>query len=271
MSHPLVCMLRQILYQRSCVMRIIPFFHYIFLRTQFIDTSVTMFYIGDLLYMCFHNLCVRITLFDSLLISFTRTGSKVCSLKISICVCVYVSVSYKCTGLPFHFHVSFSYILHFLGYPYRLWSESHAILRADWAVEGGERVGTYRLRCTRTVNYVRPGPRGVPLGCAATNVLLLLLPNFTVSAPHFFHSFYATYPPSYYRLALIPYTLFIYVPIYTSLLLQRTTWCGNKETGLLLLLISCHVDDEEEGRALTRGTPSTFTQIFIHLHQLVWP
>ena len=25
------------------------------------------------------------------------------------------------------------------------------------------------------------------------------------------------------------------------------TWCGNKETGLLLLLISGHVDDEEEG------------------------
>ena len=34
------------------------------------------------------------------------------------------------------------------------------------------------------------------------------------------------------------------------------TRCGNKETGLLLLLISGHVDDEEEGRALTRGLPS---------------
>jgi len=49
------------------------------------------------------------------------------------------------------------------------------------------------------------------------------------------------------------------------------TWCGNKETGLLLLLIFGHVDDEEEGRALTRGRPSTFTQNFIHVHRLVWP
>ena len=49
------------------------------------------------------------------------------------------------------------------------------------------------------------------------------------------------------------------------------TRCGNKETGLLLLLISGHVDDEEEGRALTRGLPSTVTQRFIHAHRLVWP
>ena len=49
------------------------------------------------------------------------------------------------------------------------------------------------------------------------------------------------------------------------------TRCGNKETGLLLLLISGHVDDEEEGRALTRGLPSTVTQKFIHAHRLVWP
>jgi len=49
------------------------------------------------------------------------------------------------------------------------------------------------------------------------------------------------------------------------------TWCGNKETGLLLLLISGHVDDEEEGRALTRGLPSTVAQRFIRAHRLVWP
>jgi len=49
------------------------------------------------------------------------------------------------------------------------------------------------------------------------------------------------------------------------------TRCDNKETGLLLLLISGHVDDEEEGRALTRGLPSTLTQRFIHAHRLVWP
>jgi len=51
------------------------------------------------------------------------------------------------------------------------------------------------------------------------------------------------------------------------------TRCGNKETGLLLLLISSHVDDEEEGRALTRGLPSTITQRFMHVHWLVrlWP
>ena len=49
------------------------------------------------------------------------------------------------------------------------------------------------------------------------------------------------------------------------------TRCGNKETGLLLLLISDHVDDEEEGRALTRRLPSTVTQRFIHAHRLVWP
>jgi len=49
------------------------------------------------------------------------------------------------------------------------------------------------------------------------------------------------------------------------------TRCGNKETRLLLLLISGHVDDEEEGRALTRGLPSTVTQRFIHAHWLVWP
>jgi len=48
------------------------------------------------------------------------------------------------------------------------------------------------------------------------------------------------------------------------------TRCGNKETGLLLLLISGHVDDEEEGRALTRGLTSTVTQRFIHAHRLVW-
>ena len=52
---------------------------------------------------------------------------------------------------------------------------------------------------------------------------------------------------------------------------KQNTWCGNKETGLLSLLISGHVDDEEEGRALTRGLPSTFTQSFIHVHRLVWP
>jgi len=49
------------------------------------------------------------------------------------------------------------------------------------------------------------------------------------------------------------------------------TWCGNKETGLLLLLISGHVDNEEEDRVLTRGLPSTVTQRFIHAHRLVWP
>jgi len=56
-----------------------------------------------------------------------------------------------------------------------------------------------------------------------------------------------------------------------SLVVYVHTWCGNKETGLLLLLISGHVDDEEEGRALTRGLPSTATQSFIHVHRLVWP
>jgi len=40
---------------------------------------------------------------------------------------------------------------------------------------------------------------------------------------------------------------------------ETCTRCGNKETGLILLLISGHVDDEEEGRALTRGLPSTVT------------
>jgi len=54
-------------------------------------------------------------------------------------------------------------------------------------------------------------------------------------------------------------------------IIARNTWCGNKETGLLLLLISGLVDDEEEGRALTRGLPSTVTQRFIHAHRLVWP
>ena len=49
------------------------------------------------------------------------------------------------------------------------------------------------------------------------------------------------------------------------------TRCGNKETGLLLFLISGHVDDEEEGRALTRGLTSTVTQRSIHAHRLVWP
>ena len=59
--------------------------------------------------------------------------------------------------------------------------------------------------------------------------------------------------------------------LFTSFIYIYYTWCGNKETGLLLLLISGHVDDEEEGRALTRGLPSTFTQSFIHVHRLVWP
>jgi len=56
--------------------------------------------------------------------------------------------------------------------------------------------------------------------------------------------------------------IYIYIYIYTR--------CGNKETGLLSLLISGHVDDEEEGRALTRGLPSTVTKRFINAHQLVW-
>ena len=47
--------------------------------------------------------------------------------------------------------------------------------------------------------------------------------------------------------------------------------CRNKETGLLLLLVSGHVDDEEKGRELTYGFPSTVTQSFIHAHRLVWP
>ena len=58
---------------------------------------------------------------------------------------------------------------------------------------------------------------------------------------------------------------------FLALILQMGhTRCGNKETGLLLLLISGHVDDEEEGRALTHGLPSTVTQRFIHAHRLVW-
>ena len=52
---------------------------------------------------------------------------------------------------------------------------------------------------------------------------------------------------------------------------KSLTTCGNKENGLLLLLISGHVDDEEECRALTRGLPSTVIQSFIHAHRLVWP
>ena len=58
---------------------------------------------------------------------------------------------------------------------------------------------------------------------------------------------------------------------FTFQLQWQNTWCGNKETGLLLLFISGHVDDEEEGRALTHGLPSTFTQSFIHVYWLVWP
>ena len=57
----------------------------------------------------------------------------------------------------------------------------------------------------------------------------------------------------------------------TVCLFNCHTSCGNKETGLFLLLISGHVDDKEEGRALTRGLPSTVTQRFIHAHRLVWP
>jgi len=59
--------------------------------------------------------------------------------------------------------------------------------------------------------------------------------------------------------------------MYRYFTITDNTRCGNKETGLLLLLISGHVDDEEEGRALTPGLPSTVTQRFIHAHRLVWP
>ena len=62
----------------------------------------------------------------------------------------------------------------------------------------------------------------------------------------------------------------LYMKTYVHLI-PTAIRCGNKETGLLLLLISSHVDDEEEGRALTRGLPSTVTQMFIHAHRLVWP
>ena len=58
--------------------------------------------------------------------------------------------------------------------------------------------------------------------------------------------------------------------LYFILLTVTYTRCGNKETGLLLLLIFGHVDDEEEGRALTRGLPSTVTKRFIHAYRLVW-
>ena len=51
----------------------------------------------------------------------------------------------------------------------------------------------------------------------------------------------------------------------------RDTWRGNKGNGLILLLISGHVDDKAEGTALTLGLPSTITQSFIHVHRLVWP
>jgi len=61
------------------------------------------------------------------------------------------------------------------------------------------------------------------------------------------------------------------VCVYVCRYVYVRTRCGSKETGLLLLLISGHVDDEEEGRALTHGFPSTFTQRFIHAHRLVWP
>jgi hypothetical protein len=54
-------------------------------------------------------------------------------------------------------------------------------------------------------------------------------------------------------------------------MLAICTKSGNKEPGLLLQSISGHVDDEEEGRALTHGLPSTVTQSFIHAHWLVWP
>ena len=64
---------------------------------------------------------------------------------------------------------------------------------------------------------------------------------------------------------------YIYIYICTVYIHILCTRCGNKETGLLLLLISGHVDDEEEGRALTRGLPSSVTQRFIHAHRLVWP
>jgi len=63
----------------------------------------------------------------------------------------------------------------------------------------------------------------------------------------------------------------VYMYIYTHIYIYVYTKCGNKETGLLLLLISGHVDDEEEGRVLTRGLPSIVTQSFIHAHRLVWP
>ena len=52
---------------------------------------------------------------------------------------------------------------------------------------------------------------------------------------------------------------------------SKYTRCGNKETGFLLLVISGQVDDEEEGRELTRGLHSTVTQRFIHGNRLVWP
>ena len=69
----------------------------------------------------------------------------------------------------------------------------------------------------------------------------------------------------------MPPPIFFFLPTNIYIHIRIHTRCGNKETGLLLLLISGHVDDEEEGRALTRGLPSTVTQRFIHAHRLVWP
>jgi hypothetical protein len=62
-----------------------------------------------------------------------------------------------------------------------------------------------------------------------------------------------------------------FVDVKDKIILWKYTRCGNKETGLILLLISGHFDDEEEGRALTCGLPSTVTQRFIHARRLVWP
>ena len=97
-------MLRHVLYRRSRVIRYIVL-HYIFLHTQFIVTCVTILVSQGLLCVCvcLHDLyiyiCVFITLFDSV----------ECLIKISICIGM--CVSSKCTRLPSHFQVSFSFLV----------------------------------------------------------------------------------------------------------------------------------------------------------------
>jgi hypothetical protein len=136
------------------------------------------------------------------------------------------------------------------------------LVRANYSVRGGEVI-------SRTLHkngaFYQAGPTDVPsLVLQADHSLtiganvLLLLPNFTAAVPARFSFIYVTFP--YYRLALLPYTQFLYVPFYTTFVLQHTNSPAtvNSPPPPLLLLTIVKAADSYSFHSFTSHTLITF-------------